>query len=154
MAKIYLFVGIPFLAVAVLACIIATATIPLWAQWGKGMNDFQIDVMYLFLPLLAVGYSWLAINLVRNRESLFTTFHVASTGITIENRRYGALSLDWEDLTRATYTRRGMISLESPRLLQSLVIFNFSGGRGLAPEFAAARNLIRGAMRDRWIERG
>jgi hypothetical protein len=137
----------------VLLSIVATATIPLWAKGAKGMSDFRIAEMYLLLPFVAAGFSLVAINLVRTRESLFTTFQVSSTGITLENSRYGVLSLDWNEVTQATYCRLAkMIILESPRLWQPLVIMNF-GGNSVAPEFAAARTLIRSAMRDRWIER-
>jgi hypothetical protein len=59
--------------------------------------------------------------------------------------------LGWNDLTRATYSHtQRLIILESPKLTKPLAIRNLA--RGVAPEFTAASQLIRGAMGERWSE--
>jgi hypothetical protein len=128
----------------------SSITIRLWAKGAAGMGGKAIVVAYILGPLFAVGYFWFAIVMARNIESLFTTFQVSPAGITIENWRYGVLSLDWKDLTSATYNKKRII-LKSPMLWPPLSILDLGRGRSEGREFVAARNLIRGAIQDRWI---
>jgi len=149
-ALIILFVGIPLLTLIVLLFVAIMATTPLIA---KGVGSQNIATIYLLFPLLVVGFSWVIWSVIRNREALFTTIRVSSAGVTVENARYGVLLINWNDVTQASYSRFGKtITLESPRLFEPLAIMSF-GGRGLAPEFLAARNAIQAAIRDRWSER-
>jgi hypothetical protein len=144
-----LFVWVPLLTVLALVIPYAIANTPLAA---KGIKELAI--IYLVGSLSVIVFSLLVSSMVRNRESLFTTFEISPPGITIKNSRYGALLLNWSDLTRATYSRGdGMITLESPQLLKPIAIMDLGGPRLSTPEFTTAQQIIQGAIHDRWIER-
>ena len=119
----------------------------MWSEMGA----------YLFCGVLAVGAAWYLWFIVRNIESVFTTFRVSQTQLIIENSRYGVLTLNWGELTRATYTRIGIagetITLEAPQLAKPVAIMSHLRTAGSTGRFVIAHRLIQRAMGDRWVER-
>jgi hypothetical protein len=152
-ALIILFVGIPLLSLIALLFVVIMVSIPLMPKGVGGLGTQNAITIYVLFPLLIVGFSWAMWSVIRNREALFTTIRVSPAGVVVENSRYGVLLLNWNDVTHATYSSFGKtITLESPKLSKPLAIMNF-GGRGLPPEFLAARTLIEAAVSNRWSER-
>lgn len=149
-AQLLLFVGVPLLSGIVLLFVVIMATAPLMSA-KLGMQE--VATVYLLFPVLVVLFSWIVWAFVSNRETLFTTFRISRAGLVVENSRYGVLIINWNEITRATYSKTGkMITLESPKLLRPLAIMSF-GRNGLTPQFMAARTVIQEAIPDRWKER-
>jgi hypothetical protein len=145
-ALVILFVTVPLLAL-VLASLVAGTP---WSD--QGLSTRELVICYLLLPLPIVFLCVTIGSWIRHWETLFTTFEVSSTGIIVESSPYGRLLLGWNDLTRATYSHtQSLIILESPKLTKPLAIRKLA--QGVAPEFTAARKLIRGAMGGRWSQR-
>ena len=113
-----------------------------------------MPVLLLVLLLVLCRHLWFNI---RTRESIFTTFRVSQAELVIENSRYGVLTLNWRELTRATYTRMGIagktITLEAPQLIKPLAIMGHLRTPGSTTRFVIAQMLIQRAMGDRWVER-
>ena len=152
-AFIILFVGVPLLGLMILLFVVIMTTIPLMPNGIQRMGAQNLATIYLLFSLLIAVLFWVVWTMIRNREALFTTIQVSSTGVVVENSKYGVLLLNWDDVTHATYSRFGkMITLESPRLSKPLAIMNL-GSSGLAPQFLAARTAIQAAVRNRWSER-
>ncbi len=108
--------------------------------------------MVVMVPLSV--YVWF---IVRNRENVLTTYRVSQTGIVIENSRYGVFTLNWDEVTRATYRRLGVvgetITLDAAQLAKPLVIMIVHRTRGSIAKFVTAQTLIQRAMGHRWVER-
>jgi hypothetical protein len=78
--------------------------------------DLEIFLAAYLFPALTALMSWALWAVLRYRESLFTTIRVSTSGVVVQNSRYGVLLLPWEEL-RATYIRVGrMVILEASRL--------------------------------------
>jgi len=111
----------------------------------------------LFCSVLIVSFTWYLWFTVRNIESVFTTFRISPMQLVVENSRYGVLTLNWAELTGATYTRIGIagktITLEAPHLAKPLAIMSQLRTPGSAARFVIAQMLIQSAVGDRWVER-
>jgi hypothetical protein len=151
-ACIILFAGIPLLSLVILLFVVIMISMPVLPKGTQAVGAQNLATIYLLFPLLVAGFSWVIWTMIRHREALFSTIQVSPVGIVVENSRYGVRLLNWNDVTHATYSRFGkMIILESPKLSKPLAVMNF-GGRGLAPEFLAARTVIHAAVSNRWSE--
>jgi len=131
---------------------IGVALMPrIWAAPGGN------TIILLLVFVLMVVFSWHLWYLVRNRESIFTTFRVSQTELIIENSRHGVLKLNWDEVTSATYSRIGIhgktITLEAPQLAKPLVIMSRFRTPGSNARFVIAQMVIERAMGDRWVER-
>jgi hypothetical protein len=144
-----LYAKVPFLIVLTLLIATSFAVMAATPLGLKGMSDRGVALISVLCLTLFIVHAWVAADLIRNRETLFTTFQVTSTGITVEDARYGQLVLNCNDVTRATYRRfLGSITLDSPRLLKPIAIMNPTP-RNFSPEFEAARELIGEALHAR-----
>jgi hypothetical protein len=144
------FVFIPVLAVMAATWIFIAVVIVLWGDLAS--PDFwPFALVFPVCLLLPFHICCHITSVVRNRESLFTEFIVSSTGINVSSPRYFKLSLGWNDVTRATYSRLlETITLESPRLAHPLAIMNLVVRKGRRwepdPAFVAALELIEGGI--------
>jgi len=124
---------------------------PLWSAPGETI------VVFLLVVVILVVFSWHLWYLVRNRESIFTTFRISPAALTIENQRYGVLTLTWDEISCATYSKIGIdgkrITLEAASLVKPLVIMSTLATAGSRATFVIAQMLMQRALGDRWIER-
>lgn len=152
LTRALLILGIPVL-IAVAFCL---AGVLLWflfmpARQSQHLGSQNLIAAYLLFPVLIALFVWAISLLVRYRESLFTTFRFSAAGIVVQNSRYGELVLHWHDVA-ATYSAPAkMIVLRSPKLAKPLAVMSFGGSA--APEFIAARTMIRLRIGDRWKQR-
>ena len=150
-----IYLVLDLLAAALLVMIVP----PMWAALGAvgTLGAAGIVTVYLLFATLVVAFSWYIWFIVRNTESLFSTFRVSRTEITIENSRYGVLTLNWEEVARATFRKLGfagrVITLEAPQLAKPLAIMSRFRTPGSNAKFVIAQMVIQRAMGDRWIER-
>lgn len=142
--------GVPVLAAltlgfAVVTFLLHTVAMPLW----------KIGLAYVIFPFMAVFSAVGTFTSFRyGRESVFTTFHVSSHGIAIENRRYGLLQLTWPDIKGATYSRiMKTVVLDSPRLSNPIAIMNNPtvDAADFQTAVAIIRQNLQGRLITKWI---
>lgn len=106
-----------------------------------GSECARVDVKdaCLLAPVLAayLFLCWCGVIILRYRESLFTTFTVSRSGVSIENSRYGCIDVSWHEFSCATYSKVGKhIVLHSEKLQKPIAIISDASkaGPGVFPE--------------------
>ncbi|GFE90459.1 YdbT family protein [Steroidobacter agaridevorans] len=133
-AIVALGLGMPAIAVivAVLSWVIAT-------ELFKG----RFDPLALPVILIVALFGRLLWVMTQHWESLFTTFRVSDAGVEIENRRYGAIALQWSEIDSASYNKLfGLVTLHSSKLSKPIGIMNNNTAQ-MSEEFEAALEMVR-----------
>jgi hypothetical protein len=144
MGLLVLFLGIP--------CMVAATAMVVWlvaVELGRG--EFNPSLLVL---LGAIVHMVILISgVLRDWESLFTTFRLSDRGVLIENRRYDSLFLEWGEIDSASYHKyTKVIRLRSSRLQKPIAIINNLTHKP-SMEFQAALKLAKRHMPGGYRER-
>ena len=147
---VLILLGIPVLIFVILVLIWTISVGPIVLAKKFDLQFFL--TAYLLFPVLIVAFSWVVWTIIRYREALFTILTVSDSGVLVQNSRYGALLLNWDEISAVYYSFGKMVILQSQKLARPLAIMSFSKG-GPAPEFVAAKAIIERHLGARWSDR-